>query len=436
MRCCCVPFCTSSVRKEEPNVSYHEFPVDEALKTQWLKNISRKNWEPNSTSNYSVVCSLHFRPEDFRTDTKRRRLKQNAVPSVFPHYPKYMKPAPKRETRSDASIKKRKREPSPARTTSAAHKASSTLVLPAVTSRDAATVAACSTQGEVSEMEGIDVFGQRTSSSDCQDYETDMDEAETMAATPRPACALRTIGTQAEVRYTSAAYLERKKWTDKQRAWKARNERLQATVDAYKKELARLKEDNNVVKFLSIVNDAHQGNAKARLIMDQVVNYEAKKPAWSEITVRHCIILRNLSTKSYEYIRTENLLGLPCRTTLQKYLGSASGETGFSDLVKQRLNTELECLQTPQAKVCSLVVDEMRIKQRLEYHKQRDVFLGDVDVSKDLDHLYLHRIKVNSPTHFSAFCSVGCTPNLRFPWDIFLRKAARASCLQKPSDMS
>ncbi|KAH9367381.1 hypothetical protein HPB48_010176 [Haemaphysalis longicornis] len=429
MRCCCVPFCTSSVRKKEPNVSYHEFPVDEALKTQWLKNISRKNWEPNSTSNYSVVCSLHFRPEDFRTDTKRRRLKQNAVPSVFPHYPKYMKPAPKRETRSDASIKKRKREPSPARTTSAAHKASSTLVLPAVTSRDAATVAACSTQGEVSEMEGIDVFGQRTSSSDCQDCETDMDEAETMAATPRPACALRTIGTQAEVRYTSAAYLERKKWTDKQRAWKARNERLQATVDAYKKELARLKEDNNVVKFLSIVNDAHQGNAKARLIMDQVVNYEAKKPAWSEITVRHCIILRNLSTKSYEYIRTENLLGLPCRTTLQKYLGSASGETGFSDLVKQRLNTELECLQTPQAKVCSLVVDEMRIKQRLEYHKQRDVFLGDVDVSKDLDHLLSASDKGELANSLLCFLLCGLHAKFKIPVGYFFTKGCTGELL-------
>lgn len=54
------------------------------------------------------------------------------------------------------------------------------------------------------------------------------------------------------------------------------NERLQETVDAYKKELARLKEDNNGVTFLSIANDAHQGNAKARFIMDQVVSYEAK----------------------------------------------------------------------------------------------------------------------------------------------------------------
>lgn len=73
------------------------------------------------------------------------------------------------------------------------------------------------------------------------------------------------------------------------------------------------------------------------------------------------------------------LFALPCRTMLQRYLGATPGEIGFSQLVKQRLNAEMECLGTGQAKLYSLVVDEIRIKQRLEYNKQRDVFLGDVD---------------------------------------------------------
>ncbi|KAH9379830.1 hypothetical protein HPB48_010397 [Haemaphysalis longicornis] len=121
---------------------------------------------------------------------------------------------------------------------------------------------------------------------------------------------------------------------------------------------------------------------------------------------------------------------------LQKYLGSTSGETGFSDLVKQRLNTELECLQTPQAKVCSLVVDEMRIKQRLEYHKQRDVFLGDVDVSKDFDHLLFASDKGELANSLLCFLLCGSHAKFKVPVGYFLRKAARASCSQKLSDMS
>ncbi|KAL1477278.1 hypothetical protein MTO96_035860 [Rhipicephalus appendiculatus] len=97
--------------------------------------------------------------------------------------------------------------------------------------------------------------------------------------------------------------------------------------------------------------------------------------------------MRHLSTQAYEYLRSEELLKLPCRTTLQKCFGSTSGEVGFSQLVRSRLEAELETLDTPQSKVCSLVVDEMRIKQKLVYNKQRDAFVGDVDLGPELDHL-------------------------------------------------
>ncbi|KAG0445281.1 hypothetical protein HPB47_017388 [Ixodes persulcatus] len=125
----------------------------------------------------------------------------------------------------------------------------------------------------------------------------------------------------------------------------------------------------------------------ARLILDQVLNFNKKRPTWSETTVRHCVILRNLSTKTYEYIRQEELLKLPCRNTLQKYVGNPAGEVGFSSLVCSRLRTEVESLKTPQSRVCSLVVDEMHIRQRLDYNKQQDAFIGDVNLSVELGHL-------------------------------------------------
>ncbi|KAH6928050.1 hypothetical protein HPB50_010892 [Hyalomma asiaticum] len=133
--------------------------------------------------------------------------------------------------------------------------------------------------------------------------------------------------------------------------------------------------------------DAQDGCTKAALLLDQVRNYKKKRPAWSETTIRHCIVIRHLSTKAYEHIRSEKLLSLPCRTTLQKYIGTVSGEVGFSELVRRRLETELETLDTPQSKVCSLIVDEMRIQQRLLYRKQRDAFVGDVDMGPELEEL-------------------------------------------------
>ncbi|KAH8022331.1 hypothetical protein HPB51_023384 [Rhipicephalus microplus] len=113
MRYCCVPFCTSI----HPGVSFHEIPAEMTLREQWLNMISRKNWQPNSTSNYSAVCTLHSLESDFRGDTKRRVLKHGSVPSAFPSYPSYLRPIPPRP-RSDTSIAKRKREPSPVKTAS------------------------------------------------------------------------------------------------------------------------------------------------------------------------------------------------------------------------------------------------------------------------------------------------------------------------------
>lgn len=103
--------------------------------------------------------------------------------------------------------------------------------------------------------------------------------------------------------------------------------------------------------------------------------------------LRHSIILRNLSTKAYEYLRSEDLLRLPCNKTLQNYIDAVSGEIGFTNLVRCRLETEILALETPQSKVCSLIIDEMRIRQKLQYHKQRDAFVGNVDMGAELQRL-------------------------------------------------
>lgn len=101
-----MPMCTSSARKKDAGVSFHEIPADLELRQRWQKVISRKNWEPNTTSNYSVVCSKHFVGSDFRENTKIRQLNKRALPSVFTCYPLYMKPA-LAKVRSDASSRKR-----------------------------------------------------------------------------------------------------------------------------------------------------------------------------------------------------------------------------------------------------------------------------------------------------------------------------------------
>lgn len=73
-------------------VSLFHFPRDPSLRLQWTRQVqrTREGWE--GPSDYSVVCSEHFTSNCFEEDSaiaakfgiqKRRRLKPNAVPTVF-----------------------------------------------------------------------------------------------------------------------------------------------------------------------------------------------------------------------------------------------------------------------------------------------------------------------------------------------------------------
>lgn len=82
MAYCCVPHCRSHGKRTAPELSFHEIPADWDLRESWIRAIGRDNWVPNTTSNYSKVCSKHFKETDF-IEGKRRRLVKGVVPSVF-----------------------------------------------------------------------------------------------------------------------------------------------------------------------------------------------------------------------------------------------------------------------------------------------------------------------------------------------------------------
>jgi len=85
------------LRWKNPNLTFHAFPIhnQQLLKT-WIKQLSTKDFKPTK---YSKLCSRHYTPEDFVTESKdqtngrtrkresiklvRRRLKIDAYPTIF-----------------------------------------------------------------------------------------------------------------------------------------------------------------------------------------------------------------------------------------------------------------------------------------------------------------------------------------------------------------
>ncbi|KAH7945034.1 hypothetical protein HPB49_004970 [Dermacentor silvarum] len=312
------------------------------------------------TSCYSTVCNRHFGSSDFKEGCKIRNLKKDAVPSIVEEYPAYLQP-PKNRERSDVSVRKREaavpvNTPPPKR-----RGVESQLESPSLPLND---------------LPSVDVASQGLSLMDCSATEPLPLEN---GASER--CITATMQVDRAVQVSSlclVSAMDKRKWRRKERDLNARIKRLKNTVDKYKQELQNLKEECYVSAFLQVVEKAKEKDLAASILMEQVQNF-AKKPTWSEVTVRHAVVLRNLSTRAYEHVRSTGILRLPCRSTLECFMGSSRGEVGMTELVKQRLSGELASHPSLQARACSLIVDEMRTKQRLLYHKQRDAFIGEVD---------------------------------------------------------
>ena len=102
---CCAINCRSGYTGENkgPDVTFHSFPLhDKQLLEGWLKRIARKDFTPTK---YSRLCSLHFKPEDFVTESTdqqirrrknrssallvKKRLKGDVLPSIFKDVPLY-----------------------------------------------------------------------------------------------------------------------------------------------------------------------------------------------------------------------------------------------------------------------------------------------------------------------------------------------------------
>lgn len=88
---CCVPKCTGSSRYNS-TLSFHSFPIEPAVRAEWMRRIRRDNFSPTK---HSRVCGRHFKVEDFVLTTGGlKRLQKGSVPVLFP-WNEYELPTPR-----------------------------------------------------------------------------------------------------------------------------------------------------------------------------------------------------------------------------------------------------------------------------------------------------------------------------------------------------
>lgn len=66
---------------------YYRFPRDPELQRHWILATKRKGFIPSKTS---TLCSAHFEESVFETGGLRRKLKKDAIPTLF-DFPPHLK---------------------------------------------------------------------------------------------------------------------------------------------------------------------------------------------------------------------------------------------------------------------------------------------------------------------------------------------------------
>ncbi|XP_076135712.1 THAP domain-containing protein 2-like [Alosa pseudoharengus] len=67
-------------KTKQQGITFHRFPRDKQRRQSWAIALRREGFEPKDRT---VLCSCHFRPEDFDKSGQTVRLRQGAIPSIF-----------------------------------------------------------------------------------------------------------------------------------------------------------------------------------------------------------------------------------------------------------------------------------------------------------------------------------------------------------------
>lgn len=125
------------------------------------------------------------------------------------------------------------------------------------------------------------------------------------------------------------------------------------------------------------------GNNKDLITNLTKKNLGEKTPKKYSPSVRQfALSLHFFSVKAYEYVRKEFNAILPHQRTLSKWYANVNANPGFTDESLKSLT--LKVRNSPNPVYCALMMDEMAIRQHLQYDSSTETYYGRVDLGNGM----------------------------------------------------
>ncbi len=308
---------------------FSSFPQDKASQSLWVRNCRRMKFTPTKAS---FVCSRHFTAEDFEPThehSTRRRLKRNAVPTVFdlpPHLqPKKVcvRPPPKERSLPSSSA-----------------------------------------AGEQS----------------AEDVEKN-DKKDRLCEDDHQHYCLQPSHIVIRNREENLKKLESQK--QKIRA-------LQRKLFHRNRKIKTMEEMLHDLQTSGLVSSSCNEHLQTLVtpmqqMLDRVSSRDSPKTLqrteYPPELKAFAITLQFYSTKAYEYVRETFMKTLPHVSTIRNWFNSIEGGPGFSNMALRILrNKAQEEKANGRSLLLAMSVDDMAIKQHIQYSEKEKKFKGFVDL--------------------------------------------------------
>ena len=444
-------------------MSFFFFPMNKAsLNKAWICATRRKKFVPSRSS---ALCEKHFKPEDFSSVGKRKRLKSTAIPSIFA-FPKHLKSTSKklRATKNSSGSIPPPSAPSPPSEelslTEKVNLSSGYVGSPGFytcararpfftrssNSKPGSNLkrsSACDDSLALSSADPLEVSS--TDPLNISQASSSPASVSSCNAKPQPEAMAsfdnkpsQQFGCQEKKRfkampssstlpasfhsYTSKQLESPTKFKRKIATLQKKVRRQENKMSKMSEAISQLEEKNMISESGSNVLREKFSGLSLSLFENEMANEGRSKYAqhYSEEIKKFALTLHFYSPRGYNFLRDQ--LHLPSPRSLQRWTSSVNCTPGFFlDVFKelgQRASKDLKY------KDCALIFDGMHIKSRSFYIKNKGCYEGFVDFGQDLD---IQTENDTMATEALVFLLVGMKARWKYPCGYFLINKIDAS---------
>lgn len=133
-------------------------------------------------------------------------------------------------------------------------------------------------------------------------------------------------------------------------------------------------------KSIDIINSLNFLSIESKIFVKmQILRKRNSRKSWTREEQNFALSVFYKSPSAYKFLRNSKNMNLPSLSTIRRWVGNSKCKPGFSPGIFKQLKNKANVL-SEQERYCTLIFDEMKIKNYLEYSKFLDIIEGFEDL--------------------------------------------------------